>query len=457
MNADGSKASQVSREKRWFVNSPTWAPDGQSIYARHHFVKTRSLGAGEIWLFHRQRRRRPAGHREERAGRRTPASRRSRPTAGTSTTARTSRPGETFEYNKDPYGDHLRDRPARSRRPGASAPSWPRAGGSITPRAVARRQVARLHPPRRSRQPALRDGRRDRRRDRRSSTASTRTCRKPGSCTASTRSTPGCPTARAIVIWGQGKIWRVDVAAPGARHAKIPFTRPGRADRQRRAPLPGRGRIPIASRSACSAHVKVVSPDGRSVVYSALGHLYVRALPTASRAGSRGDTAHEAWPSFSPDGRSDRLRHAGATRLAGALKVIGADGQGARDVVATPGHYVDAVVLARRRVRSSTAPCGRRRADRDVTYATEPGIFVVPTAGGSPRLVTRGGPGAAVRPHRHAHLLPRSPRRARPCSRSVTLDGADEIVHVQSENAIQIVPVARRQVGGVHRALSRPT
>ena len=52
MARDGSGARQVSKEKRWFVNSPAWAPDSQYIFARHHFVKERSLGAGEIWMYH---------------------------------------------------------------------------------------------------------------------------------------------------------------------------------------------------------------------------------------------------------------------------------------------------------------------------------------------------------------------------------------------------------------------
>src|SRR6187200_3164485 len=52
MKPDGSGARQVSREKQWYVNSPTWSPDSQYIYARKHFVKERSLGAGEIWMYH---------------------------------------------------------------------------------------------------------------------------------------------------------------------------------------------------------------------------------------------------------------------------------------------------------------------------------------------------------------------------------------------------------------------
>lgn len=52
MDVDGKDAKQVSHEKQWWVNSPTWSPDGQYIFARRHFVAFRSLGSGEIWMFH---------------------------------------------------------------------------------------------------------------------------------------------------------------------------------------------------------------------------------------------------------------------------------------------------------------------------------------------------------------------------------------------------------------------
>src|SRR5690606_27570924 len=48
----GGDARQVSKDTRWFVNSPEWAPDGLSIYARRHFVGYRSHGAGEVWQYH---------------------------------------------------------------------------------------------------------------------------------------------------------------------------------------------------------------------------------------------------------------------------------------------------------------------------------------------------------------------------------------------------------------------
>jgi len=52
MNADGSKAKQITTEIFRLLNNPAWMPDGQYFVARKHFTSTRSLGAGEMWLYH---------------------------------------------------------------------------------------------------------------------------------------------------------------------------------------------------------------------------------------------------------------------------------------------------------------------------------------------------------------------------------------------------------------------
>ena len=79
----------------------------------------------------------------------------------------------------------------------------------------------------------------------------------------------------------------------------------------------------------------------------------------------------------------------GATSSAGAIRTIGADGGGGREVVATPGHYVE--------------PSFSRDGQRIVYRAVEgddvrgpengeqPGIFVVPAAGGASTLVREEG------------------------------------------------------------------
>lgn len=52
MNADGSDAKQVTKENFRLLNNAVWTPDGQYLIARKHFSSTRSLGAGEMWMYH---------------------------------------------------------------------------------------------------------------------------------------------------------------------------------------------------------------------------------------------------------------------------------------------------------------------------------------------------------------------------------------------------------------------
>ncbi len=51
MNADGSKAKQITKESFQLLNNAEWI-DNEYIVARKHFTSTRSLGAGEIWMYH---------------------------------------------------------------------------------------------------------------------------------------------------------------------------------------------------------------------------------------------------------------------------------------------------------------------------------------------------------------------------------------------------------------------
>ncbi len=53
MNTDGTGAHAVTNETFRLLNSPAWSPDGNFIVARKHFTNTRSLGAGEVWLYHK--------------------------------------------------------------------------------------------------------------------------------------------------------------------------------------------------------------------------------------------------------------------------------------------------------------------------------------------------------------------------------------------------------------------
>lgn len=52
MNSDGSKKRAVTKETFRLLNNAVWTPDNQYLIARKHFTSKRSLGAGEMWMYH---------------------------------------------------------------------------------------------------------------------------------------------------------------------------------------------------------------------------------------------------------------------------------------------------------------------------------------------------------------------------------------------------------------------
>src|SRR5258706_2480290 len=104
MERDGSKPQQVTKETFRLLNSASWSPDSEYLVARKHFTAERSLGAGEMWLYHRsggdglQLTKKPNDQKD----------------AGEPVFSPDGRylyysqditPGPIFEYNKDPNGE----------------------------------------------------------------------------------------------------------------------------------------------------------------------------------------------------------------------------------------------------------------------------------------------------------------------------------------------------------------
>src|ERR1700722_5866357 len=53
MNSDGGNKHSITKETFRLLNNASWTPDGQYLVARKHFTGSRSLGAGEMWLYHK--------------------------------------------------------------------------------------------------------------------------------------------------------------------------------------------------------------------------------------------------------------------------------------------------------------------------------------------------------------------------------------------------------------------
>ncbi|MCT4628520.1 amidohydrolase family protein [Winogradskyella sp.] len=53
MDIDGNNAKQITKENFRLLNNAVWTPDGEYLITRKHFTSSRSLGAGEMWMYHK--------------------------------------------------------------------------------------------------------------------------------------------------------------------------------------------------------------------------------------------------------------------------------------------------------------------------------------------------------------------------------------------------------------------
>ena len=68
MDIDGENLHQVTSEKNNLIHSPKWSPDGEYLVVTKGIMSSRSIPAGEIWMYHKsggdglQIKARPAKH-----------------------------------------------------------------------------------------------------------------------------------------------------------------------------------------------------------------------------------------------------------------------------------------------------------------------------------------------------------------------------------------------------------
>ena len=430
MKPDGSGARQVSKEKRWYVNSPAWSPDSQYIYARRHFVKERSGGAGEIWMFH------VSGAEglqvtEKNGWQKDAGEPALSPDGRYLYYSKDVTPGQTFEYDKNPYGVIYavirRDLATGKERTAVSEP-----GGSITPRvspdgttlALLRRIGAKttlvLRTIATGEERAVFD-----RLD--------RDMQEGWAIHGVYPQYAWTPDGKSLVIWGERTIWHVDGARGSGR--EIPFRARVEQTAYERLVFPQE--VAPAAFDVRMLRDVAVSPDGKAVAFNALGQVYVRPLPGGEPKRLTADDELEFDPSWSPDGRA-LVYTTWSDAAAGRLRVAPATGGAAKDIVTRPGHYTepsfspDGTLVVFRAVSGDD--------QRGETFGEDPGIYVVASDGSeAPRFVREGGTEPQF-DHTGQRIYFRERRGEKFALVSVDLSGGDERVHFQSDNATEIVP-----------------
>ncbi|MXP47396.1 amidohydrolase family protein [Altererythrobacter luteolus] len=384
MDANGANMRQVTKEDFRLTNQPTWSPDGRFIAAKKHFTTGRSLGTGEIWLYHVSGGggvklvKRPNEQHQKELG---------EPVYAPDGTAvyytRNTTSGPIFEYAQDST-QGIFDIERYDLATGEVTTAVSGFGGAVRPApspdgksiAFVRREQDRSQlwvKDIASGSEAMIYGDLD------------MDVSETWAVTGVYPNMDWTPDSGSIVFWSGGKIRRVD--ADGSNLRDIPFaindTR-GIAS----APHPV---IDVAPDTFTTSIPKFasVSPDGRQIVFETLGKLYVKPANggSARQLTSGGDDAVEAFPSWSRDGRKIVFVRWTDSDL-GRIVTINANGGGENLVTSQPGHYGvpryspdgQTIVFEKRSGGYLTSP----------EWSENSGVYAVSASGGAPRLVTKG-------------------------------------------------------------------
>lgn len=302
MNVDGSDAHAVTKEDFRLLNNPVWHPNGQYIAARKHFTGTRSLGSGEIWLYHASG---GAGVQlnEKATWQKDLGEPAFSPDGRYVYYSQDTTAGKSFEYNKNSNGQ-IYQIFRKDLRDGKTIALVSGAGGAVRPTPSPDGKY-------------LAFVRRMRIKDKSESTLflknlSTgeevpawgqleRDMQEAWAVHGVYPAFSWLPDSKQIVVWAKGKIWRVDPFAKSA--TEIPFHI--KDSREVRQAVRFATDVAPDQFDVHQLRWVNVSPKGDKVIYSALGHLYVRDLPEGKpRRLSKQEDHFEFFPQFSRDGNN---------------------------------------------------------------------------------------------------------------------------------------------------------
>ena len=387
MNSDGSGARAITRENFELLNNPTWSPDGQYIAARKHFTTQRSLGTGEIWLYHAS----GTGNGVPLVTRPNPQHQKELGEPAYSADgnsiffSRNTTPGAIFEYAQDAnqqvfaierYEIATGERTQVAGGPGGAVRPTPSPDGRWLAFVQRTGGQSRLF------LKDLRSGE-----ERRIYDDLDQDLQETWAVHGVYPNMAWLPDSSALVFWAGGRIRRINPDGSGL--AEIPF----QVSDSRPVIDPPRPMVDVAPATFTTRMPRfaTVSPDGRQIVFETLGRLYVRDVGgnAAPRLLTGQDGDFQLFPSWSRDGRAIVFVSWNDQRL-GEIRTVSADGSNLRTVTQQPGHY--------RRPRFSpdgativfeTSGSGGLTSD---SWSESRGIFRVPAAGGAAtRIVADGG------------------------------------------------------------------
>ncbi len=298
MNRDGSNAKQITKETFRLLNNGVWSIDGQYIIARKHFTSTRSLGAGEIWMYHisgggglqlTQKKNEQQDVNEPAVS----------PDGQYIYFGEDMYPGGYFQYNKDPNQQIFAIRRFDLDK-GTIETVTGGPGGAVCPqishdgkflsfiKRVRTKSVLHIRNLESGEEWPIYD-------------KLSKDQQEAWTVFGSYPRYAWTPDDKHIIIWANGKITRLSVKGPD-KPVEIPFS----VNVQQRVYDAVRTRQELNADTFSPQVLRhaVTSPDGKILLFNAVGHLWKKQLPNGTPKRLTKETDHEFEPSFSADGKT---------------------------------------------------------------------------------------------------------------------------------------------------------
>ncbi|MES2875280.1 MAG: amidohydrolase family protein [Bacteroidota bacterium] len=382
MNADGSAKRAITKETFRLLNNAVWTPDNQYLIARKHFTSSRSLGAGEMWMYHvagggdgvqltkRKNDQQDAGEPEV------------SPDGKYVYYSEDVSPGPQFQYNKDPNGE-IYNIKRLNRETGETETVAGGDGGAVRPqlspdgkllafvRRVRLKSVLYLQDLATGEEwPVFEELSHDQ--------------QEAWAIFGLYPNFAWTPDAKSIIFYAQGKIKSLEVLTQYV--SDIPFE--VNASLSITEALHFEEKVFRDEFDVKMIRQLTTSPDGKMVAFNAAGYIYTKVLPDGVPTRINTGNDFEFEPEFSPDGKS--IIYVGWNdEKRGAIYKKDLQTQQVITLTTEKGYYYgpkfsgngDKIVF-------------RKGSGNDVlgyAFGKNTGIYIMPSQGGTPQLILSNG------------------------------------------------------------------